>query len=142
MEKFKIKVAVYIFLIKEGQILMARRFNTGWQDGNYGLPAGHLESGESVIEGLLREVKEESGVDLDTQDVELVHTMHRKNKYMDLFFIAKNWSGEPKIMEEDKCDDMKWFLLNELPTNIVPSVKSAIENYQKGIIFSEFEDEE
>jgi hypothetical protein len=68
--------------------------------------------------------------------------MHRKNKYMDLFFIAKSWSGEPRIMEEDKCDDMKWFSLNELPTNIVPSVKFAIENYQKGIIFSEFEKEE
>jgi mutator protein MutT len=142
MDRLKIKIAVYIFLIKEGQILMARRFNTGWQDGNYGLPAGHLESGESLVNALLREVKEESGVDLNINDVELVHTMHRKNKYMDLFFIAKKWSGEPKIMEEDKCDDMKWFPLSELPTNIVPSVKFAIENYQNGIIFSEFENEE
>jgi hypothetical protein len=42
-------------------------------------------------------------------------------------------------MEVDKCDDMKWFPLSNLPQNIVPSVKFVIENFQKGILFSEFE---
>lgn len=127
-----------MIIFKEGKILMGRRFNTGWQDGNYGLPAGHLESGETIIEGLLREVKEESDVDVSSEDVDFVHTMHRKGRYIDLFFIAKTWSGEPRVVEKDKCDDIQWFPLDNLPKNIVPSVKFAIESYQKGIMFSEF----
>ena len=139
MERLKLKVAVYIILIKEGKILMGRRFNTGWQDGNYGLPSGHLESGESVVEALLREVKEESGIDIRPKDVKFIHAMHRKERYIDLFFTTDSWTGEPKVMEVDKCDDMKWFPLSNLPQNIVPSVKFVIENFQKGILFSEFE---
>ncbi len=140
-ERLKLRVAVYIFLIKEDKILLGRRFNTGWQDGNYGLPAGHLEKDETIIQALLRETKEETGVDVKLEDAEFVHIMHRKSIYVDFFFKAKKWTGDPKVIEEDKCDDMQWFPLNDLPKNIVPSVKFAIENYQKGLLFSEFQSE-
>jgi len=142
MERLKLKVAVYIILIKDGMVLMGRRFNTGWQDGNYGLPAGHLEYNESVIEALLREVKEESNLDIKSQDVKFVHTMHRKDQYIDLFFTTDSWTGEPMAMEKDKCDDMQWFPINNLPVNTIPSVKFVIENFQKGILFSEFQGNE
>ncbi len=141
MERLKLRVAVYILLIKEDKVLLGRRFNTGWQDGNYGLPSGHLEENETVIGALLRETKEETGVDVKTEDAQFVHVMHRKSIYVDFFFLAKKWSGDPKIMEKDKCDDMQWFPLNNLPENIVPSVKFAIENYQKELSFSEFQSE-
>ena len=141
MERLKLRVAVYILLIKEKEVLLGRRFNTGWQDGNYGLPSGHLENDEGLIEALLREIKEETGVDMRPEDVEFKHVMHRKSIYIDFFFVAKQWSGEPRIMEKDKCDDLQWFPLDKLPGNIVPSVKFAIENYRNNINFSEFENE-
>lgn len=139
MERLKLRVAVYIILLKEDKVLLSRRFNTGWQDGNYGLPSGHLELNETVIEALLRETAEEIGVKLNQEDIKFAHTMHRKSIYIDLFFIAKSWVGEPQNMEPNKCDDLHWFPLNALPDNMVPSVKSAIENYQNGILFSDFE---
>lgn len=138
MERLKLKVAVYLFLIKDEKILLSRRFKTGWQDGNYGLPSGHVEAGEGMVDALLRETKEETGVILKQEDVNLVHTMQRNNIYIDLFFTAKNWFGEPQIMEKEKCDDMQWFPLTNLPENMVPSVRFAIESYQKGITFSDF----
>ena len=141
MERLKLRVAVYILLIKEKEVLLGRRFNTGWQDGNYGLPSGHLENDEGLIEALLREIKEETGVDMRPEDVEFKHVMHRKSIYIDFFFVTKQWSGEPRIMEKDKCDDLQWFPLDKLPGNIVPSVKFAIENYRNNINFSEFENE-
>lgn len=141
MERLKLRVAVYMLLIKEGKILLGRRFNTGWQDGSYGLPSGHLENDESLVEAALRETREETGVEVKSKDVKYAHVMHRRSIYIDFFFEAKQWLGEPQIMEKDKCDDLQWFSLNELPSNIVPSVKFAIENYQKGIEFSEFENE-
>lgn len=138
MERLKLKVAVYIFLIKEDKVFLSRRFNTGWQDGNYGLPSGHVEPGESVAEALLRETKEETGIELRPEEVQFAHVMHRKSIYIDFFFVAKHWTGEPKLIEKDKCDDVQWFPLDSLPKNIVPSVRSAIENYQQGVPFSDF----
>ena len=142
MERFKIKVAVYALLMKDNKILLLRRFNTGWQDGNYGLPSGHLEADENLIEATLREMEEEVGVKSKKEDVEFVHTMHRKSVYVDFYFLVKNWEGEVQNMEIDKCDDLSWFNLDSLPENIIPSVNLAIENYQKGIKFSEFQSEE
>jgi len=91
MERFTLKVAVYVILVKEDKILLSRRFNTGWQDGNYGLPSGHLESNEMVVEAVLRETAEEIGIKLKQEDVKFVHTMHRTSNYIDLFFVAQSW---------------------------------------------------
>lgn len=46
----------------EGRILLLERANTGWMDGSYGLPSGHVESGEMPSEAMLREALEEVGV--------------------------------------------------------------------------------
>jgi 8-oxo-dGTP diphosphatase len=139
MNRLKLKVAVYILLVKEDKILLTRRANTGWQDGSYGIPAGHLEADETVEEALFREVKEEVGIDL--KDVEFVHVMHRKNVYVDFYFLAKDWTGEPENKEQDKCDDVRWFSIEELPGNMIPSVRFAIDNYKKNLSFSEFMNE-
>lgn len=138
MERHKLKIAVYLFLIKGDEIFLTRRFQTGWQDGNYTVPSGHLDPNETIIEAAIRETKEEAGIILDSANMQLVHTMHRMNIYIDFFFVCKNWQGEPSNTEPEKCDDAKWFLLAQLPNNMVPSVRHAIEQYQKGITFSEF----
>lgn len=140
MERLKLKVAVYLFLIKKDKMLLSRRYNTGWRDGEYSLPAGHLDPNESLVQAMLRESREEIGITLKPENIKLVHTMHRMiSSYIDLFFVANEWTGEIINAEPNKCDDLKWFLLKDLPKNIVPSVKQAIEKYQEGNIFSELE---
>lgn len=138
MERHKLKVAVYAMLIKDDKILLVRRFNTGWQDGNYSLPAGHLDPNETIAEALIRETQEEVGVELKSEDIRIVHTMHRMNIYIDFFFVVTKWKGDPYNAELDKCDEVAWFSLAELPENMVPSVKHAIEQYQNKVDFSEF----
>ncbi len=139
MDRHKLKVAVYLILIKEDKVLLARRLNTGWQDGNYSLPSGHLDPDETVVQAMVRETKEEINIQLNPEDLKLVHTMHRMNIYIDFYFTASRYTGEVKNMEENKCDALDWFPLEALPENIVPSVKSALDNYPKGVTFSEFE---
>ena len=139
MERLTLKVAVYLLLIKANKVTLFRRSNTGWNDGNYSLPAGHLDPHETVTQAIQRESLEEVGVKLNTEDIKLVHTMHRMvSSYIDLFFVAQKWEGELINNEPNKCDDLKWFDLNNLPENMVLSVRSAIENYKKGEIFSDF----
>lgn len=140
MDRYKIKVAVYALLVKDGNILLIRRAkDASWQPGKYGLPAGHLEANESLAEAVTRETKEETGLDLAPESIKLVHTLHRQTRYIDVFFTAR-WRGEPSNTEPDKHDDLRFFPLAELPPNMIPSVRHALEEYQKGSIFSELEE--
>jgi len=144
-ERFKVIPSVYLVLIKDNKILLSRRHNTGYFDGNYSFPAGHLDGNETLKKAMVRETKEEIGVLLDQADLELIHTMNRRipdNERVDFFFTAKKWQGEPKIMESDKCDDLSWFEFNNLPKNIIPYIKQAIDSFLNNIIYSEREGRE
>jgi len=139
-ERFKLIASVYLLFIQDGKILLLRRKNTGYEDGNYGLVAGHLNAHESLTQAAIREAKEESGADIDPKDLELMATLHRKqdDERIDFFFKIKKWTGEPVNTEPDKCDDLSWFDLNELPSNTIPYIRQAIECYKNNIIYSEF----
>jgi len=139
--RYKIVPSSYLILIKGNQTLLARRCNTGFEDGNYGLIAGHGEESESAMQTLIRETKEESGINIQFSDIKIAHIMHRKassDERVDFFFTAEKYEGEPKIMEPDKCDDLQWFPINSLPENTIDYIKQAIESYKKGIFYSEF----
>lgn len=139
--RHKIIPSVYLFLLKGEQILLLRRFNTGFHDGDYSVPAGHLDGDETMFEALLREVREEIGVKLNPGEVKFVHFMHRKStdsERGDFFFEARKWQGEPKIMEPDKCDDLRWFPIKNLPSNTIPYIRQAITCYLDKINCSDY----
>jgi ADP-ribose pyrophosphatase YjhB (NUDIX family) len=140
-ERFTLRAAVYLILIKEGKILLARRYKTGWMDGNYSLIAGHLDGKEKVSDSMIREAYEEAGIKIAKKDLIPLKVLHRNStddkEYMDFFFVAERWEGEPTIKELDKCDDMSWFPVENLPENTLPYVKDVIENYKDGIPFIE-----
>ena len=133
--------AAYLFLIEDGKILLQRRFQTGFEDGNYGVPAGHMDGGETVREACVREIKEEIGIDLKIEDLEMVHVMCRKasqDERFDFFFTTKSYIGQICNCEPNKCDDLSWFSLDELPENMVEYVRTAIQHYQNIITYSEY----
>jgi len=133
-------VAVHIFFVRDKQVLLLRRFNTGYEDGNYSVVAGHVEAGERVTAAAIREAKEEVGVDLLPKDLRVVGVMHRKSgdERVDFFLAVTNWQGELTNCEPHKCDEMAWFPLNVLPTNIIPYVRQALHNYHNSVWFDEF----
>jgi 8-oxo-dGTP diphosphatase len=139
MERFKLIAAMYLILIHDNKILLMRRKNTGYEDGNYGVPSGHLEDGESLKYGMVREAKEEIDIDIDMNDIELVHIMHRREHdiRIDFFFKVKKYTGTPRNAEPDKCDDLQWFPLDDLPANTIPYIKEAIEKSLAKHMYSE-----
>jgi 8-oxo-dGTP diphosphatase len=140
MPRFTLIASGYVLIIREGKILLMRRYNTGFEDGKYALPSGHLEPHETIRACAIREAKEEIGITIQPKDIELAHVMHRKNEdeRIDYFFAVHAWEGEIMNAEPDKCDDLQWFPLDALPTNIIPYVKTAIRHIQNKQIYSEF----
>jgi 8-oxo-dGTP diphosphatase len=133
-------LAVHIFFIRGGSVLLLRRFNTGYEDGNYSVPAGHLEGNETVVQAAIREAREEIGVELRPDEVAVVGTMHRKSgdERVDFFVVASAWTGEPSNCEPEKCDELRWSPRDALPGNTIPYIRRALENYARGVWFEEF----
>jgi ADP-ribose pyrophosphatase YjhB (NUDIX family) len=136
----KFPVTVHLLFFREDQILLLRRFNTGYEDGNYSVPAGHLDGGETVRMAAAREALEETGVNIDIKDIAFASVMHRKSddERVDFFVHIRGWEGEPFNAEPDKCDELRWCDVHFLPDNTIPYVKRAIHNFMKGIPFEEF----
>jgi ADP-ribose pyrophosphatase YjhB (NUDIX family) len=138
-KRFRPFAAVYLILKKDGKILMAKRKNTGYQDGNYSLVSGHIDGGESATQALIREVKEEAGIKLKTKDLKVVYILHRLGgrEYIDIYFQAENWEGKIKNMEPEKCEELKWFPEDSLPQNTVPEVRLVLEDIKRGNFYGE-----
>jgi 8-oxo-dGTP diphosphatase len=104
--RFTAPVAVHLFLIRDGSVLLLRRANTGYEDGNYSVPAGHLDGGEEVTVAAIREAREEIGIVLARRDVSVVGVMHRRSdvESIDFFLVASTWTGEIVNAEPHKCD--------------------------------------
>ncbi|MYC07892.1 MAG: NUDIX domain-containing protein [Chloroflexi bacterium] len=135
----KAKVAAHLILVNgRNEILMLRRFNTGFKDGEYGLVAGHVEDGESLKSAMIREAREEASIVLSPDEMEVVGVIPSLfDEYVYFFLSVDGWCGDAKNMEPDKCDDMRWFHLGDLPENTVSYIRQAIGNYVDGKWFSE-----
>lgn len=140
-ERNKAIPAVYLVLRREEKILWMRRFNTGYSDGEYGLPSGHVEKEEFPVDALVREAKEEVGIDVDRESIRFLHCTYRvfsdEQDRIDLFFETSYWAGEPENMEPCKCDEMGWFLESEPPEAGMRYIKAAIKLGSHGISYSE-----
>lgn len=140
-DRHKVIPASYLVLRDQERVLLLRRFNTGYEDGKYSLPAGHVDQGETFTQTLVREAAEEINIRLKSEDIRVAHIMHRKDydsERIDTFFVAERYEGEPKNIEPHKCDDLSWFSLEELPGNIIPYVRQALECIRDGQFYSEF----
>lgn len=133
-------VTVHLLFFQEGKVLLSRRFQTGYRDGFYSVPAGHLDGGETVTRAAIREAREETGLDLDPHDISFACVLHRceDEERVDFFVRVAHWSGRPVNTEPHKCDDLRWFKLSRLPANLVPYVRQGLQNALLGIPFEEF----
>ena len=132
-------VTVHLFFFRDNKVLLLRRFNTGFRDGEYSVPAGHLDGGETVIAAAAREAEEEIGVQIEPRETVFSSVMHRieGDERVDFFVYVQKWKGEPFNAEPDKCDDLCWVDIDQLPSNTVPYVRQALGNHLSGIQFDE-----
>lgn len=123
-----IPTGVHVLLERGQRVLMLLRSGTGFFDGLYSLPGGHVEPGESLRRAAARELAEETGLVVDVAKLELAGAIHRSSdtNRIDFFLVAHRWAGEPVIGEPDKCAALDWFDRNALPANTVSYVRAAL----------------
>ncbi len=139
--RFVVVPASYVFFLRDGttgsEVLLQLRRNTGYMDDHWAAAAaGHVEAGETATVAAQREAAEELGV--TDVAVEFVTAMHRTrhdlpiDERIDFFFTARTWGGEPRIIEPDKCADLRWFRLDDLPHPVVPHELAVLTAIRTG----------
>lgn len=122
----------------EWKILFQRRLNTGFMDGWYQMPSGHLEGTETMQTSLVREMKEEIGIEVI--DCKLVHISHRVSPdrvYFDIYFEVTWFTWSVENLEPEKCSELVWLDISSNTPNIVNLNLEILERIQQGLPYSE-----
>lgn len=141
MEREKFLSAVYLIIKNENnEILLQRRQGSKLWPGFLALPAGHIDEGENCYDAVIREAKEELSINITKNDISDVFVVNRRNTtldpYFDVYFEIASYTGEIKINEPEKCSEILWCDINNLPSDMINFEVQAIKNNQNNIKFS------
>ena len=141
MEKEKFLSSVYLIIKNDkNEILLQRRQGTKLWPGFLALPAGHIDKNENAYEAVIREAKEELGIEISRNNIIDTFVVNRRNRslmsYYDVYFEINEYNGKIRINEPDKCSELVWCDMNNLPCDMIDFEVEAIKNNQIGIKFS------
>ncbi|GIM96281.1 NUDIX hydrolase [Paractinoplanes toevensis] len=136
-------VDLLLVLSHGDRVLLARRENTGYADGQWNLPSGKLEHGEDALTGMIREAREEIGLRLTPDELRLATTIHQQNPdgstRIGLVFLATHdpaRHGTPINAEPHKCGGIAWFPATDLPADAVPYTAACVQAFLDAVPFA------
>ncbi len=134
------KVGIGLLVFKEGKVLLGKR-KGAHAAGVYGGPGGHLEHLESFAQCAKREAQEEAGIEITNIRFLCVtnFTTYAPKHYVDIGLIADWGSGDPQVLEPDKCGSWDWYDRDNLPEPLFDVVKNYIQALKTGKIFFDLE---
>lgn len=129
-------IDVHVILRDGDKILLAQR-GSPYGYGQWHAPSGKLDAGEPLTVAAAREAYEEVGIVVDPDLLRLVHTVHHRQgdgapDRIGFFFEATHWTGEPFNREPDKCLDVAWFTVHDLPHDLIPYPAAGLHGYLAG----------
>lgn len=134
----EIKTGIGVLILDGNKVLLGHRAvnikDTGgiFEPDTWTLPGGKQEYDETILECAIREVKEETNLDIEDLEVYGADDDIQPNKhFVTLYVKALKYSGELKIMEPDKQDEWRWYDLDELPDNLYSPSKKALKLYKE-----------
>ena len=134
----KIFVATKAFIVKEGKILVVResgKYADGTNEGSYDVVGGRLTPGERFDEALLREVKEETGLEVKIDEPFFVNEWRPEVRgeqwqIVGMFFKCDYVAGEVDLSEDH--DDYKWIAPSEFENaGIITNLREAFNAYMR-----------
>lgn len=127
---YLIAPSVNVYIIKNDKVLLGRRQNTGYADGKLCPPGGHVEEGETPLQATVRELKEEVGIEIDAHDLEFVCVAARDDSptaYVGYEFMLKDKDYTPANTEPEKCSELVWVDIADLPDDVISDFAEIIK---------------
>lgn len=127
------KPKVGIGCLKDGKVLLGKRKGSHGS-GEYAFPGGHLEYMESFIDCAKREIAEECGIEVKNIRFQLLANIKKyAPKHYTHVGLIMDWvSGEPKILEPEKCESWGWYDFDNLPSPLFDTCKNSIDAIKSG----------
>lgn len=119
-------------------LLLQRGPEAKFARGLWDLPVGKADPGEAVTDTAVRELREETGLVVASEDLRVAHVVHGRrgvespNGFLTVVFAAERWSGEPENREPHKHAELRWWATDALPEAAVPSMRQAVTGYLAG----------
>lgn len=134
-------VGVNALVIRDEQLLLGKRKQV-YGSGLWGLPGGHLEPGESILQGAARELEEETGLKATHCKFTGLFNNTKKNEnsnkhYLQIGVLMEGVKGEPKLCEPDRCYEWKWFETSQLPEKIFTPHEPLITLFLEKRVFQD-----
>jgi 8-oxo-dGTP diphosphatase len=132
----KPKVGLGVMIIKDNKVLLGKRKGSHG-GGEYSWPGGHLEYMESFFDCAKREISEECGIEIENLRFLKLSNLkdYSPKHYVDIGFIADWKSGEPKVLEPEKCESWGWYDIDNLPQPLFKGLNKYIESYKTNKVF-------
>ena len=135
-------LVTHMLLFRDGgELLLLRRANSGYLDGYYVMPGGHVQSGETICAAAVRECAEETGLLISPDQVRPLAVLPYLNpaaQGVDFVMGADGWTGEPCINEPERFDDLLWARPDALPAKSAPYLPKLLAMISQGDWFHEF----
>lgn len=138
----KMGIGFGVMVLKDGKVLLGKRHDDPVKasselhgEGTWTMPGGKLHFGESFEEGGKREIMEETGVEIEIKDLEVISLTNdivTDAHFVTAGMLLKEYPEEPRVMEPDEITQWKWFPLDQLPSPIYPSSQKILNNYKEG----------
>ncbi|WP_202912077.1 alpha/beta fold hydrolase [Nesterenkonia muleiensis] len=141
--RYQVVPAAFVLLVDaRDRVLLTYRRGTGYMDEHWSFgAAGHVETGETVLQAAVRETHEELGVTLREADLLPMTVGHRTSgngrpidERVDFFFSVRCWEGEPDIQEPDKAAELRWVSLDDPPEPVVPHELLVLQQWRQGTL--------
>jgi 8-oxo-dGTP diphosphatase len=123
------KVGIAAIIIRDGKILLGKR-KGAHGEGSWSFPGAHLEFREEIDACIKREVMEETGMMIDDVKIAAVTNdiFEKEDKhYITIFTLPGKVSGEPKLLEPDRCEKWEWFEWNKMPKPLFIPIQNLLK---------------
>lgn len=127
-------VGAHLLIMKGDDVLLMKR-SKGQLKNRFALIAGHVDETETPSMAMIREAKEEIGIQIKPEDLSFLTVLHRpqanykesKEDIIEFVFVVQKWAGDIKNLEPDLCNELSFFNINDLPPTATSTVTTAVD---------------
>ena|SRR3989344_1310798 len=126
-----------VMILKDNKLLLGKRHPDPEKassllhgEGTWTMPGGKLHFGESFEQGAIREVNEETGLDvISSKVISISNDIVSDAHFVTIGLLCSKFKGQPRVMEPDEITKWQWFPINQLPKPIFPPSEKVLKNY-------------